>query len=68
MPMMIEYMYAKLERVVKEARTGYAEDGVGKILDRGKGWVLLDDNVDNVTMRYDGRTGVFEFVQIGYEL
>ena len=69
MPMMVLYKAPLVPaEVIAATQAAYAEEapGGGAVLDQGQGWVLFDDEDDNVTMAFDGQT--FSFVQTGYEL
>lgn len=66
MPLMIEFKNATWRQVVFKARTQYPD--LGRLLDRGRGWVLLDDDDDNVMLRYDGKSDQWTYIQLGYEL
>lgn len=66
MPLMIEFNHATWRQVVLRALEIYPD--VGKMLDRGRGWVLLDDDDDNVTLHYNGKNDRWTYVQLGYEL
>jgi len=63
---MIEFKNATWRQVVFKVRTQYPD--LGRLLDRGRGWVLLDDEDDNVTLQYDGKSDQWTYIQLGYEL